>query len=68
METHRLVIESAQNGFLVYINEDFNVGGLRPLPYVFESIESLQEFIKLKFKDSQKSMLENLKYIHRRTI
>lgn len=49
METHRLVIETAENGFLVYVNQDFSQGTIRPRPYVFESMESLQEFIKVRF-------------------
>jgi hypothetical protein len=47
---YRLVIEKAQNGFLVYVNQDFSNGVLRPLPYVFETMENLLEFINKEFK------------------
>ena len=53
METRRLVIECAQNGFLVYVNQDFSAGTVRPIPYVFETMENLQEFIKLNFSDKR---------------
>jgi hypothetical protein len=46
--TSRLVIEIAENGFLVYVNQDFSQLEYKPRPYVFESIETLQEFIKNK--------------------
>jgi len=44
--TNRIIIETAQNGFLVYINGDFTPGTLRKAPFVFETIESMQKFIK----------------------
>lgn len=50
METRRLVIEIAENGFLVYINQDLSAGTIRPLPYVFESMESLQKFVEEKLQ------------------
>lgn len=51
--THRLVIETAENGFLVYINQDFSQGTVRPRPYVFESMESLLNFVKNNFSEKQ---------------
>jgi hypothetical protein len=45
-KVNRLVIEPAVNGWLVYLNQDFTQGTLRPLPYVFETMENLLEFIK----------------------
>jgi len=46
----RLTIEPAQNGFLVYVNE-FQTGlSVRAIPYVFETMENLLEFIKTKLK------------------
>jgi hypothetical protein len=50
-KTNRLVIEIAENGYLVYVNQDFQTGTVRPLPYVFETIESMQEFISKKFTE-----------------
>lgn len=66
METHRLVIETAENGFLVYVNQDFSQGTIRPRPYVFQTIESLFNFIKDNFSEKQ-STANALKEIHRRT-
>lgn len=46
--TTRVTIEPAQNGFMVYIN-DYPTGlSVRNVPYVFETMESLLEFIKTK--------------------
>lgn len=47
--TNRLVIETAKNGFLVYVNQDFTPGTIRPKPYVFESMQSLLEFVNKSF-------------------
>lgn len=51
--THRLVIEPAENGFLVYVNQDFSQGTVRPRPYVFESMESLLNFVADRFSEKQ---------------
>jgi len=48
-ETFRLVIEKVANGFTVYVNQDFSTSTVRPLPYVFESMEALQKFVELNF-------------------
>lgn len=53
METRRLVIEVAQNGFLVYINQDLSAGTVRPIPYVFESMQTLQKFVEENFEKTQ---------------
>jgi hypothetical protein len=53
METRRLVIEIAENGFLVYVNQDLSAGTVRPIPYVFESIQTLQKFIQEKFERTE---------------
>jgi hypothetical protein len=50
-ETYRLVIEKAMNGFLVFINQDLTPGTARPLPYVFENMETLQKFVELNFNN-----------------
>ena len=47
--THRITIEPAQNGFMVYLNQDFSNGVVRPVPYVFETIDNMLDFIKEKF-------------------
>jgi hypothetical protein len=57
METRRLVIECAENGFLVYVNEDFSQGIIRPIPYVFESMESLQKFIDERLAKTEKTTI-----------
>jgi hypothetical protein len=51
--THRLVIETAENGFLVYVNQDFSAGAIRPLPYVFESMENLLNFVSENFSEEK---------------
>jgi hypothetical protein len=51
--THRLVIETAENGFLVYVNQDFSAGTIRPLPYVFESMENLLNFVSENFSEEK---------------
>jgi len=46
--TTRVTIEPAQNGYMVYLN-DFPTGiSARKVPYVFENMENLLEFIKTK--------------------
>lgn len=65
-ETHRLVIETAQNGFLVYVNQDFSQGTVRPKPYVFESMETLQRFIQARL-DLTSTVIDNLENIRRST-
>jgi hypothetical protein len=49
--TNRLTIQPVQNGFLVYINDDFSQGTARPVPFVFETMDNLLEFVKLKFEE-----------------
>jgi hypothetical protein len=44
--TNRITIELALNGFLVYVNSDLTPGTVRKTPYVFETMESMQAFIK----------------------
>jgi hypothetical protein len=62
--THRLVIETAENGFLVYVNQDFSQGTIRPRPYVFESMKTLLEFVDNRFSEKQ-STVDMLKQMHR---
>ena len=47
--TNRITIEPAQNGFMLRINEDLSSAVMRPVPYVFENIENLLDFVKYKF-------------------
>ena len=47
----RLTIEPVQNGFLVYPNDDKIGLSIRQLPYVFESMDNLLEFIKNNLSD-----------------
>jgi len=51
--TNRLVIEPAENGFLVYVNQDFSQGTIRPRPYVFESMENLLNFVSENFSEEK---------------
>ena len=62
--THRLVIECAQNGFLVYVNQDLSAGTVRPLPYVFETMNHLLEFVDNRFSEKQ-STVDMIKQMHR---
>ena len=50
---NRITIQPAQNGFLVFINDDFSQGSARPVPYVFETMDNLLAFVKLKFEDNE---------------
>lgn len=45
-QTDRITIEIAKNGFLIYINDRFEPGTARQIPYVFETMESMQAFIR----------------------
>jgi hypothetical protein len=49
--TDLISIKPVQNGFLVYINDFGNSGTVRPVPFVFETMDNLLEFIKNEFKD-----------------
>ena len=49
--TSRITIEPAQNGFLVYANDYVSGMSVRPIPYVFETMENLLEFIKNNLSD-----------------
>jgi len=62
--THRLVIETAENGFLVYVNQDFSPGTVRPIPYVFETMENLLNFVDEMFSEKQ-STVDILRQMHR---
>jgi hypothetical protein len=47
----QLTIEKAMNGYEVRL-KDYHVNGtVRPVPYVFETMESLLTFIKIKLKE-----------------
>jgi hypothetical protein len=47
----QLTIEKAMNGYEVRL-KDYQVNGtVRPVPYVFETMESLLTFIKTKLKE-----------------
>jgi hypothetical protein len=50
--TSRFTIEKAKNGFLVYINENHSLGNSRPIPYVFEYMENLLEFVEYNFREN----------------
>jgi hypothetical protein len=50
-ETYNLTIVKVQNGYTVYLNDEITesaFGKIRPVPYVFETMETLQDFINKK--------------------
>ena len=48
----QLSIEKAMNGSQVRLKDYMNTSGTsRPVPYVFEAMEGLLEFIKTKLKE-----------------
>lgn len=65
-ETFKLTIISAQNGYMVYVNEDTSKDTFRPVPYVFETMETLLKFVRSNFEPEQNTV-DMLKEIHRKT-
>ena len=51
--TSRITIQPAQNGFLVFLNDDFSQGTARPVPHVFETMESLLKFIDKELSSNE---------------
>lgn len=51
----QLTIEKAMNGFQVRLKDYQLSGTSRPVPYVFESMESLLTFIKKSLKEPHES-------------
>jgi len=51
--TDRITITPAQNGFLVYINDYNAPGTARPVPHVFETMESLLKFIDKELSSNE---------------
>jgi hypothetical protein len=47
----QLTIEKAMNGYEVRLKDYYVTGNVRPVPYVFETMESLLTFIKTKLKE-----------------
>jgi hypothetical protein len=56
-----LLIETAKNGFLVYLNYDVSPSTLKPTPYVFETMASLLNFVKyeLSSKSEKGDIIED---------
>jgi hypothetical protein len=51
---NRITIETANNGFFVYVNEWLVSGQIsKQSPYVFETMENLLEFIKNSYDTSK---------------
>jgi len=48
---NQLTIEKAMNGYQVRLKDYMSNGTARPVPYVFETMDSLLEFIKTKLKE-----------------
>jgi hypothetical protein len=50
-EINKITIDRAANGYQVYLNLEIYPSGsvLRPVPYVFESMESLLKFVEEQF-------------------
>lgn len=51
--TSRITIQPAQNGFLVFLNDDFSQGTARPVPHVFETMENLLKFIDKELSSNE---------------
>jgi hypothetical protein len=49
-KTYNLTIVKVQNGYTVYLNDEITetFGKIRSVPYVFETMETLQDFINKK--------------------
>ena len=43
---NELLIKPAKNGFLVYVDYEFINTSAKPTPYVFETMESLLNFVE----------------------
>ena len=43
---YRLSVQTAQNGFQVYLNDYMEGATVRPVPYVFETMENLLKFVE----------------------
>ena len=56
IETFKLTIISAQNGYMVYVNEDTSKDTFRPVPYVFETMETLLKFVRSNFEPEQNTV------------
>ena len=48
---NQLTIEKAMNGYQVRLKDYTQPGTARPVPYVFETMDNLLEFIKTKLKE-----------------
>jgi hypothetical protein len=48
---NQITIEKAMNGYEVRLKDYMASGAIRPVPYVFETMESLLLFIKTKLKE-----------------
>jgi hypothetical protein len=51
-----LLIEPAKNGFLVYVNYDFNHTTAKPTPYVFETMASFLNFVKYEMSSKSEKV------------
>ena len=47
----QLTIETAMNGYQVRLR-DHHLNGVRPMPYVFETMEALLKFIQIKLEET----------------
>ena len=48
----QLTIETAMNGYQVRLKDYMHNGTVRPVPYVFETMETLLTFIKTKLEET----------------
>jgi hypothetical protein len=46
---NQLTVEKAMNGFQVFLKDYKHNGTARPVPYVFETMETLLKFIEYQF-------------------
>ena len=47
----QLTVEKAMNGYQVRLQDYMANGTSRPVPYVFETMETLLEFLKIQLKE-----------------
>ena len=52
VDVNKVVIEKARNGYQVYLREWNYNSQSTPIPYVFETMEGLLDFVKEQFENN----------------
>lgn len=52
VDVNKVIIEKARNGYQVYLREWNYNGQATPIPYVFETMEGLLNFVKEQFENN----------------